>query len=55
MYKHYMDGTLVIWQHGLETLHGFVTHLILFFDTINFIMELVEKEKLPFLDSGLVQ
>ncbi|XP_071446166.1 uncharacterized protein [Hetaerina americana] len=46
----YVDGTFIIWPHGLNTLNAFLEHMNNQHPNIRFAMEIVKNHRLPFLD-----
>jgi hypothetical protein len=53
MWLRYVDDVYCQWQHGKESLQGFLDHLNTIHPTIRFTMEVEQDGKLPFLDVNI--
>ena len=46
----FVNDVISVWDHGEESLHSFLTHLNTLDPNLQFILELEDNNKLPFLD-----
>lgn len=54
-FYHYVDDTIVIWQHGADALNDFLHHLNNVHENINFTMEIEPERTLAILDIHIVR
>ncbi|GJQ69429.1 hypothetical protein Trydic_g6544 [Trypoxylus dichotomus] len=50
LWLRYVDNTFMIWTHGGDKLHDFLSHLNRIHPKIKFTMEIENQNQLPFLD-----
>jgi hypothetical protein len=54
-YTRYVDDIFIVWQHGMNDLHIFIEYLNNIYPSIKFKLELMENNKLNFLDYTVIR